>query len=264
MKGAAHMPPLRPVLVAVCALAGAGLAAAPPAFAGGDTVTFQVTNNSGIMSPLTAVPSASGGSFSPSSSQQLPPGGTQQWVASDAGTPAGDFLGEVNWFQPGASVETFGISLSWLDGDARFQFFCGVAAPAAGQWTCVVDQQPAINGAIGKVTFKPIATDRDRPVLRVRAPSSAVEGSVRESGLQVHVRSNEPARARVALIARGGARDAVLSRDLRRAGRSYPLRLRLGRAARRAIDPLDVYKLRTRVADRAGNRTTVSRRVVIR
>ena len=36
------MPSLRPVLVAVCALAGAGLAAAPPAFAGGaDTVTVR-------------------------------------------------------------------------------------------------------------------------------------------------------------------------------------------------------------------------------
>ena len=259
------MPSLRPVLVAVCALAGAGLAAAPPAFAGGaDTVTVQVTNNSGITSPLTAVPTASGGNFVPSSSQQLAPGGTQQWVASDAGTPAGDFLGEVQWFQPGASVDSFAISLSWIDGDARFQFFCGVGPPAAGKWTCVVDQQPVINGAAGEVTFTPIATDRDRPVLRVRAPSSAVEESVRESGVRVHVRSNEPARARVELIARGGARHAVLSRDLRRAGRSYPLRLRLGRTGRRAIDPFDVYTLRTRVTDRAGNRTTVSRRVVIR
>jgi hypothetical protein len=265
MKGAAHMSSPRPVLVAVCALAGAGLAAASPAFAGGQTVTVQVTNNSGITSPLTAVPTASGGSWAPSSSQQLAPGGTQQWVASDAGTPAGDFLGEVQWYQPGASVGSFAISMSWIDGYGRFQFFCGVGAPAAGTWTFRVDQQPSIyGGPPGAVTFTPIATDRDRPALRVRAPSSAVAESVRERGLQVHVRSNEPARARVELIARGGARHAVLSRDLRRAGRSYPLRLRLGRTGRRAIDPFDVYKLRTRVTDRAGNRTTVSRRVVIR
>jgi hypothetical protein len=263
MKGAAHMPSFRPVLVAVSALAGAGLAAAPPAFAGGQTVTVQVTNDSGITSPLTAVPTASGGSFSPSSTQQLAPGGTQQWVASDAGTPAGDFLGEVQWFQQGASVDSFAFSLSWIDGYGRFQFFCGVGPPA-GDFTCVVDQQPVINGAVGKVRFTPIATDRDRPVLRVRAPSSVVEESVRESGLRVHVRSNEPARARVELIARGGARHALLSRDLPKAGRSYPLRLRLSRAGRRALDPLDVYTLKTRVTDRAGNRTTVSRRVVIR
>jgi hypothetical protein len=128
----------------------------------------------------------------------------------------------------------------------------------------VVDQQPAIDGAIGKVTFRPTATDRDRPLLRVRAPMRAAAESVRENGLRVHVRSNEPARARVALIAPGGARHALLSRDLRRAGRRYPLRLHLGRAGRRAIDRFDVYKLRTRVTDRAGNRTTVSRRVVIR
>ena len=233
---------------------------------GADTATVQVTNNSGITSPLTGIPTSDAGSFVPSSQQTLAPGGVQQWVASDnGGAGNGVFQGEVYWWQPGASQASFAITLYWLDGDARFQFFCGVLPQAAGKWYCRVDQQPVLEGgSVGKVTFLPVPTDRDRPVLRVRAPLSAVEESVRESGVRVHVRSNEPARARVELIARGGARHAVASRQLTWAGRDYPIRLRLTRAGLRALDPFDLYTLRIRVTDRAGNRTTVARRVVIR
>lgn len=260
------MPSPRPVLLAVCAVAGAGLAAASPAFAGGaDTATVQVTNKSGITSPLTAIPTSDAGSFAPSSRQTLAPGGTQQWVASDdGGAGNGVFQGEVYWWQPGASQASFAISMYWIDGDARFQFFCGVLPQAAGKWYCLINQQPVMGVSAGAVTFLPVPTDRDRPVLRVRAPLSAVEESVRESGVQVHVRSNEPARARVQLIARGGARHAVASRQLTWAGRDYPIRLRLTRPGLRALDPFDVYTLRIRATDRAGNRTTVARRVVIR
>jgi hypothetical protein len=116
----------------------------------------------------------------------------------------------------------------------------------------------------GRVTFAAVSGDTTAPVTQVRAPSSVTEESVRESGVPVDVRSNEVSRVSAELIARGGARRAALTRDLRFAGREYPLRLRLSRAGLRALEVFDAYTLRIRVSDHAGNRRTVQRRVVIR
>jgi hypothetical protein len=129
-------------------------------------------------------------------------------------------------------------------------------------WTCSVENATSATPWVVNLLAK--SNDRTRPAVRVRAPSSLAEESLRESGLPVVVRSNEPGRARIKLIARRGARHAAVARTLRWAGRGYSVKLRLNRAGRRAVQMFDVYTLRVAVADRAGNWRTVNRRVVIR
>jgi hypothetical protein len=129
-------------------------------------------------------------------------------------------------------------------------------------WTCSVKNATSTTPWVVNLLAK--SNDRARPAVRVRAPSRLAEESLRKRGLPVVVRSNEPGRARIKLIARRGARHAAVARTLRRGGRDYPVTLRLNRAGRRAVQVFDVYKLRVAVADRAGNRRTVNRRVVVR
>jgi hypothetical protein len=88
---------------------------------------------------------------------------------------------------------------------------------------------------------------------------------VRAAGVPVVVRSNEPARARVELLAQDGARHALLVRTLKWGNRDYPLMLRLNRAGLRALDVGNLYRLRVQVTDRKGNRAqTIERRILIR
>jgi hypothetical protein len=98
----------------------------------------------------------------------------------------------------------------------------------------------------------------------VQVAPSLVEESVRAAGVPVVVRSNEPARARVELIAQNGARHGLLARALKWGGRAYPLTLRLNRAGLRALDVGKLYRLRVRVTDRHGNPRTIERPILIR
>jgi hypothetical protein len=103
-------------------------------------------------------------------------------------------------------------------------------------------------------TFSPVSGDITPPVVQVQVAPSLVEESVWAAGLPVVVRSNEPARARVELIAENGARHGLLARTLKWANRDYPLIVRLNRAGLRARDVGSLYRLRVQVTDRRGNR----------
>jgi hypothetical protein len=114
------------------------------------------------------------------------------------------------------------------------------------------------------VTFSPVSSDTTPPAVQVQVAPSLVEESVRAAGVPVVVRSNEPARARVELLAASGARHGLLVRTLEWGNREYPLKVRLNRAGLRALDVGRLYRLRVRVTDYAGNQTTVERRIFIR
>jgi hypothetical protein len=150
-----------------------------------------------------------------------------------------------------------------IEADTGPQDPFGVTCTTQNQlWTCSVQNSTTTTPWVVNLSAK--ANDRTPPALRVRAPASLTVESLREAGLRVGVRSNEPGRARIELIARGSARHAVAARTLRWGGRNYPVALRLNAAGRRAVQLFDVYTLRIRVGDRAGNRRTVQRRIVIR
>jgi hypothetical protein len=150
-----------------------------------------------------------------------------------------------------------------IEADTGPQDPFGVTCSTKNQfWTCSV--QNATTTTPWVVNLRAKSSDRTPPALRVRAPASLAQESLREAGLPVVLRSNEPGRARIELIARRGARHAAVARTLRWAGRDYPVTLRLNAAGRRAVQVFDVYTLRIRVSDHAGNRRIVQRRIVIR
>jgi hypothetical protein len=113
-------------------------------------------------------------------------------------------------------------------------------------------------------TFSPVSSDRTPPAVRVRVAPSLLEESVRTAGVPLVVRSNEPARARVELIAQNNARHGLLARTLKWGNRPYPLMVRLNRAGLHALDVGKLDRLRVQVTDRNGNRSTVERRIFIR
>jgi hypothetical protein len=135
------------------------------------------------------------------------------------------------------------------DGDQEVT--CGVQGPTTTTpWT---------------VTFYPSSDDATPPAVQVQVAPSLVEESVRAAGVPVVVRSNEPARARVELLAQNGARHALLTRTLRWGNRDYPITLRLNRAGLHALGIGKLYRLRVQVTDHAGNRAQpVERRILIR
>jgi hypothetical protein len=114
-------------------------------------------------------------------------------------------------------------------------------------------------------TWSPVSSDTTPPAVQVRVAPSLVEESVRAAGIPVVVRSNEPAGARVELLAQNGSRHALLLRRLKWGNRDYPLMLRLNRAGLGALDVGKAYRLRLQVTDYAGNRAqTIERRVLLR
>jgi hypothetical protein len=143
--------------------------------------------------------------------------------------------------------------------ESNFRVICD----AGGQVTCQV-QKPNTTMP-WTVTFGPVSDDATPPAVQVQAAPILVEESVRAAGVPVVVRSNEPARARVELLAQDGARHALLVRTLKWGNRDYPLMLRLNRAGLRALDVGNLYRLRVQVTDRKGNRAqTIERRILIR
>jgi hypothetical protein len=245
-----RLAPLAACLGAFVALAGASSAGA-----GTTGLTIRIVNQTGDVLGNGAAGTVFG-SFSvtpPTTLTTTSPGNTGTAVA--ALDSQGRFLGGIGY---GPQDLPFEIQAS---GDPQDAF--GVFCFSQNQlWTCSV--QNATSTTPWVVNLRAKASDSTPPALRVRAPASLTVESLRETGLRVGVRSNEPGRARIELIARRGARHAAAARTLRWAGRNYPVALRLDAAGRRAVQVFDVYRLRVRVGDRAGNLRTVERRVVVR
>ena len=244
-----RLAPLSACLGAFVALAGASPAGA------GTTQSIRIVNQTGEVlgngSPFTVF-----GTFSvtpPTTLTTTSPGNTGTAVtASDS---QGRFLGRIE-YGPQAVPLIIG-----ADGGPQDPF--GVNCTSQNQlWTCSV--QNATPTTPWVVNLRAEANDRTPPAVQVRAPASLTVESLREAGLPVGVRSNEPGRAVIKLIARGSARHAAAARTLQWAGRNYPVALRLNAAGRRGAQIFDVYTLRIRVGDRAGNRRTLQRRIVIR
>jgi hypothetical protein len=178
--------------------------------------------------------------------------GTATWVAqrdSDGGFYANEPYGE-------DAAGTFQASAR---GTTPLRVICGTK----GALTCQMRNATATTPWI--VTFRLVGDDSTPPAVQVQVAPSLLEEPVRAAGVPVVVRSNEPARAQVELLAQNGARHGLLTRTLKWGNRDYPLTLRLNRVGLRALDVGKLYKLRVRVTDRKGNRAqTIERRIVIR
>ena len=240
--------------LAVCLGAFVALAGASPAGAG-TTQSIRIVNQTGDVLGNGSF-STVFGSFSatpPTTLTTTSPRDTGTAVAASDGQ--GRFWGRIEY---GPQSVPFTIVAS---GDPQDPF--GVTCTSHNQfWTCSVQNATATTPWVANLRAK--SNDRTPPAVQVRAPASLTVESLRENGLRVGVRSNEPGRAVVKLIAHGSARHAAAARTLRWGGRNYPMALRLNAAGRRAVQIFDVYTLRIRVGDRAGNRRTVERRIGIR
>jgi hypothetical protein len=243
----------RLALLAVCV--GAGVALVASSSADADTpqqkVPIQVVNNTKSSLPCCAVQLAAGRWAVQPQGTSLAAGATDGWVAQlddDA-----FFAARVDYGAAGQGPGFVG------GGDVPFSVTCESEYPSV---TCQV-QNPS-KTTPWTVTFTPWSDDATPPVVQVRVAPSLVEESVRAAGVPVVVRSNEPARARVELIARSNARHGLLARTLKWGNRDYPLMVRLNRAGLRALDVGKVYRLRVQVTDLHGNRSTVERRIFIR
>jgi hypothetical protein len=253
----------RIAVVALCVGAGVTLAAASPA-AAGPSVTVQLINQTGAALTLDPHGTTLDGTWAdpPGAPSILPVGTTQAPSTNEAvpvPDPDGGFYADLNYlyagvnFYAGFDLAAGGVTASCaVDTESRF--------------TCTSVDGDAFSQPPPGVTFLPESSDEVRPGVRMLrvVRRSLTEEAVRRVGLGVVVRSNEPARARAELISKDGDRHALARRSLAWGGRAYRLRLRLSRAGRRALDEGDVYKLRVHVTDRARNRRTVQRRVVIR
>ena len=243
----------RLALVAFCGVAGVALVASSSAGADtpGQQFPIQVVNNTKSSLPCCAVQLAAGGWAVQPQGTSLAAGKTDEWVAQlDDG---GLFAGRVDY--GAASQEPPGFVVTPLP----FTVQCEWAASV----NCQVQNPTATTP--WTVTFTPVSGDATPPVVQVQVARSLVEESVRAAGVPVVVRSNEPARARVELLAQSGARHGLLARTLRWGNRAYPLMVRLNRAGLRALDVGKLYRLRVQVTDRNGNRAqTIERRIFIR
>jgi hypothetical protein len=252
------MPAHRLAPLAACIGTLVALVAVSPAVAGTTGQTIRIVNQTGDVLPNGSASTLNGlGTWTvtpPPTLTTSSPGNTGTAVAT---LDSGQFIGNIAYgpdnirlqliigatAQPGSP---FGVSCSTLN----------------ALWACSV--QNATSTTPWVVNFLPRSNDRTPPAVQVRAPLSLAEETLREDGLRVDLRSNEPGRARIELIARRGARHAVVAQTLRWGGRDYPVTLRLNAAGRRAVQIFDVYTLRVAVADSAGNRRTLERRVIIR
>jgi hypothetical protein len=244
-----RLAPLAACLGAFVALAGASPAGA------GTTQNIRIINQTGdvLGNGFTVTIFGSFSVTPPTTLTTTSPGNTGTAVA--ANDSQGRFLGSIEYGPQSVPL------IIGADGGPQDPF--GVNCTSDNHlWTCSVQNATATTPWV--VNLRAKANDRTPPAVRVRAPASLTVESLREAGLRVGVRSNEPGRAVIKLIARGGARHAAAARTLRWAGRNYPVALRLNAAGRRAVQIFDVYTLRIRVGDRAGNRRTVQRRIVIR
>ena len=246
----------RLALVALCVVAGVALAASSAAVAGtpGGTpgrVQIQVVNDTDNNLPCCTV-QLQAGSWQTQPRGPLGANTSDIWVAAPGVFAANVDYGPANQgpgFQAKTDVPPY---------ESNFTVICD----AGDQVTCQV-QKPTTTMP-WTVTFGPGSDDATPPVVQVRVAPSLLEESVRAAGVPVVVRSNEPARARVELLAQSGARHALLVRPLKWGNRDYPLMLRLNRAGLRALDVGRLYRLRVQVTDRKGNRAQTIERIFIR
>jgi hypothetical protein len=247
----------RLALVGLCVVAGVALAASSPAGAAAPPgLTIQVVNKTiyNLQTDLQGAPTFGSWAVAPPQGPPLPVGATATWVAQLDGN--GGFMAYENY------GETEGVGFSaYADGSSTpFSARCSVSNP---HLTC--QMQNATKTTPWIATFGMASGDMTPPAVQVQVARSLVEESVRAAGVPVVVRSNEPARARVELLAQNGSRHALLLRRLKWGNRDYPLLLRLNRAGLRALDVGRLYRLRVQVTDRKGNRAqTIERRIFIR
>ena len=239
------------VALAASASAGAGVAAAPPG------LTIQVVNKTiyNLQTDSQGAPLFGSWAVEPPSGPNisLPVNAMATWVAQPDGN--GSFMANEHY------GETEGVGFSaYADKSTPFEVRCYSNNP---RLTC--QMQNATTTTPWIATFGMRSSDTTPPAVQVQMAPSLVEESVRAAGVPVVVHSNEPARARVELLAQSGARHGLLVRTLEWGNRDYPLTLRLNRAGLRALDVGKAYRLRVRVTDYAGNRAaTIERRIFIR
>jgi hypothetical protein len=253
----------RLALLAFCGVAGVALAASSAAAVGVAAppgLTVEFVNQSG--SSLTHQgASALWGSWVVAPQGPLANGATATYVAQLGSGPPGS-----------GPPQFFGGSIQYYNNPYLILAVNGYADPSTpfsalcqnGNNVLTCNVQSATKTSPWIVTYSPVSSDTTPPTVQVQVAPSLVEESVRTAGVPVVVRSNEPARARVELLAQNGARHALLTRTLKWGNRDYPLMLRLNRAGLRALDVGKAYRLRARVTDRHGNLSTIERRILIR
>jgi hypothetical protein len=244
----------RLALLAFCGVGGVALVASSSAGADtpGERFPIQVVNNTKSSLPCCAVQLEAGRWAVVPQGTSLAAGATDGWVAQLNDDEL--FAARVDY---GAAYQGPGFVGG---GEIPFSVTCESEYPSV---TCQV-QNPT-KTTPWTVTFTPWRDDATAPVVQVRVARSLVEESVRAAGVPVVVRSNEPARARVELIAQNGARHGLLARTLKWDNRDYPLMVRLNRAGLRVLDVGRLYRLRVWVTDYAGNRARpIERRIFIR
>jgi hypothetical protein len=247
----------RVALTALCVVASVALAASSAAGAASPGLTVQIVNQTGNSQPnFTTAPEF--GSWA----AQPPPGplannASTEYVAQlVSGSPS--FAGNIVYLATDVNLAL--IVNGYADPSTPFNAICWTNNKLL---TCTM--QNATKTTPWIATWSPVSSDTTPPALQVQVAPSLVEESVRAAGVPVVVRSNEPARARVELLAQNGARHGLLTRTLKWGGRAYPLTLRLSRAGLRDLDVGRLYTLRVQITDYAGNRAQpVERRVLIR
>jgi hypothetical protein len=260
---AATLPRLsahRAALVALCVCAGVALAASSAvvaaAVASPPGLTVQVFNQTGSSLANDTGAPLFGSWAAPTPAGPLANGASAEYVAQLAtGNPS--FGGEIDY---GPDDRSLVLTVNgYADPSTPFNATCYTDNKL---FTCTM--QNATKTTPWIATWSPVSGDTTPPAVQVRVAPSLVEESVRAEGVPVVVRSNEPARARVELLAKNGARHALLTRTLKWGNRDYPLMLRLNRAGLRALDVGKPYRLRVRVTDRHGNPRTIERHIAIR
>jgi hypothetical protein len=218
-------------------------------------LTIQAVNETiyNLQTDLQGAPAFGSWAVQPPPGPPLPVKATAMWVAQPDSN--GTFMASENYGEEvGVGFTAYG------DKSTPFEVRCYSRNP---RLTCQIQSATATSPWIA--TFAMSSADGTPPLVQVRVASSLVEESLRATGVPVLVRSNEPARARVELIAQNNARHGLLARTLRWGNRGYPLMLRLSRVGLRALDVGSLYRLRVRVTDRIGNRApTIERRILIR
>jgi hypothetical protein len=192
---AAALPRLfahRLALIAVCVVAGVALAASSSAGAvkPGQKVPIQVVNNTKSSLPCCAVQVALLPWAVQPQGSSLAVGATDEWVAQL--DDAAQFGLRVDY---GAAYQGPGF-VAVADGTGAFSVTCDSKYQVV---TCQVQNPTATTPWI--VTLTPWGDDTTPPAVQVQFARSLVEESVRAAGVPVVVRSNEPARARVELLA---------------------------------------------------------------
>jgi hypothetical protein len=176
-------------------MTAASAPAAPVAATPG--LTIQIVNRTGSDQPSSngdPVVAPTFGSWQVAPTGPLANGATAVWVAQLGSD--GSFLGGISY---GGNLYLLLQVLLEADSLNPFSATCSTQNRLI---TCTT--QNATKTTPWIVTWMDASDDATPPAVQVKVAPSLVEESVRAAGLPVAVRSNEPARARVELIAQNG------------------------------------------------------------